>query len=323
MTRDSRKSSTIHEIARRAGVSIASVSRALNGKPGIGEALRERILKISRELEYRPSAAARALISGKAAVVGISLGRQEIELRPYYILLYQHLTLALHQHGRVPMFFAHDQFETLSDQAGSAILLGESPDDTRARILTEKGIPWVRVGSAGEGFSLAPDDRYGIELATRYLIDKGRRRLVFLGSELELPYCRHRLAGYQQVMQDAGLAERSISLPFTIESALDAYRELARHLKRYGLDFDGLVCETDELALGAVAALEDHGIVVPDQVAVTGFDDLPALAGSLTTVRQDIALLAREAVALLVEALAGEPPRHMMIPVELVPRETG
>ena len=95
----SAQTATIREIARRAEVSIASVSRALNGKPGISDALRDKILTISREVAYQPSAAARQLISGKAAVVGISLGRQDIELRPYYILLYQHLTVALHQQG--------------------------------------------------------------------------------------------------------------------------------------------------------------------------------------------------------------------------------
>ena len=98
------QAATIREIARRAEVSIASVSRALNGKPGLSEALRDKILAISREVAYQPSAAARQLISGKAAVVGISLGRQDIELRPYYILLYQHLTVALHQQGRLEAF---------------------------------------------------------------------------------------------------------------------------------------------------------------------------------------------------------------------------
>lgn len=121
----SAQTATIREIARRAEVSIASVSRALNGKPGISDALRDKILTISREVAYQPSAAARQLIRGKAAVVGISLGRQDIELRPYYILLYQHLTVALHQQGMVPIFFHHDQTHELPERAGAAILLGK------------------------------------------------------------------------------------------------------------------------------------------------------------------------------------------------------
>lgn len=327
MSRDPSRTATIREIARRAGVSIASVSRALNGKPGIGEALRERILAISREVEYRPSAAARQLISGKAAVVGISLGRQEIELRPYYILLYQHLTLCLHQQGMVPIFFAHDRTAELPEQAGAAILLGEFPGDPRPALLTAQGIPFVRVGQPGEGVSVAPDDRHGLYLVTRHLIEGGRRRLAFMGDELELPHRRHRLKGYQQALAEAGLSERPLSVPRHHDAALTGYRYLTRLLDGRPAGepppFDALVCETDELALGCLAALEDRGVAVPEAVAVTGFDDLPTLAARLTTVRQDIAGIAAMSVELLGEALAGRPPRHVSMPVELVVRETG
>ena len=84
----------------------------------------------------------------------------------------------------------------------------------------------------------------------------------------------------------------------------------------WGLEF------TDELALGCVAALEDRDIRVPEEVAVTGFDDLPTLATGLTTVRQDIAAIAAMSVELLSEALAGKAPRHVSLPVALVLRET-
>lgn len=327
MSREPSKSATIREIARRAGVSIASVSRALNGKPGLGDALRERILAISREIEYRPSAAARQLIRGKGAVVGISLGRQEIELRPYYILLYQHLTLALHEQGMVPIFFAHDQTVLLPERAGAAILLGEFPDDSRPAFLSARGVPFVRIGEPGEGFSVAPDDRHGLYLATRHLIEGGRRHIAFVGCELELPHRRHRLKGYQGALAEAGLPERPISVPHVHDDALTGYRHLTRLLSRLpedaALPFDALVCETDELALGCLAALEDHGIAVPGQVAVTGFDDLPVLAAGLTTVRQDIAAIAATSITLLGEALAGQPPRHASVAVALVVRQTG
>ncbi|QTF92206.1 LacI family DNA-binding transcriptional regulator [Halomonas sp. BM-2019] len=327
MSREPSKSATIREIARRAGVSIASVSRALNGKPGLSEALRDRILAISREIEYRPSAAARQLISGKAAVVGISLGRQEIELRPYYILLYQHLTLALHEQGMVPIFFAHDQTATLPEQAGAAILLGGFPDDTRAAWLIEQGVTAVRIGEAGEGFSVAPDDRHGLYLVTRHLIAQGRRHIAFLGGELAQPTPHPRLQGYRLALAEAGLTEQLMSLPHeAVAASLTSYRALRRRLAEAGgttLPFDALVCATDELALGCLAALEDHGIAVPEEVAVTGFDDLPVLASGLTTVRQDIAAIAATSVTLLGEALAGKPPRHVSVPVELVVRQSG
>ncbi|MFC3282236.1 LacI family DNA-binding transcriptional regulator [Litchfieldella rifensis] len=317
------KSATIHEIAKAAGVSIASVSRALNGKPGISEALREHILQISRDIHYQPSAAARALISGKNVVVGISLGRQDIELRPYYTLIYQHLTLALHRQGMVPVFFHHDETESLAHRAGSAILLCSAPDDERPAWLTRYGVPYVRIGERQEGsFSVAPDDQHGIYLAARHLIETGRRKIAYMGDDLEWPHNQHRLKGYLQALEEAGLPDHRISVPFNYDPGLTAYRHLGRLLRQGPPDFDGIVCDKDELALGCLAALEDHGIQVPDQVAVTGFDDLPTLAAQLTTVRQDIAQIASEAVVLLGEAVAGDPPRHVALPVSLIRRRT-
>ncbi|MBR9905587.1 MAG: LacI family transcriptional regulator [Gammaproteobacteria bacterium] len=323
-SKQSAQTATIREIARRAEVSIASVSRALNGKPGLSDALREKILSISQEVAYQPSAAARQLISGKTAVVGISLGRQDIELRPYYILLYQHLTVALHQQGMVPVFFNHQQTAELPERAGAAILLGEAPDDERPALLKAAAIPFVRIGDAGEGFS--PDDRQGLYEITHHLITQGRQRLAFMGGELEVPRPHSRLEGYRRALEEAGLAERLISLPHRLASdSLNSYRYLNRYLDEEGtqpLPFDALVCATDELALGCVAALEDRGIEVPVQVAVTGFDDLPTLATGLTTVRQNIAEIAATSMALLAEARAGEAPRHVSLPVALVLRET-
>ncbi|GGX92362.1 LacI family transcriptional regulator [Litchfieldella qijiaojingensis] len=300
-------------------MSIASVSRALNGKPGISDKLRQHILQISRDIHYQPSAAARALISGKNAVVGISLGRQDIELRPYYILLYQHLTLELHRKGMVPIFFAHDQTSTLPERAGSAILLSDFSGDERPEFLSARQIPFVRIGLPGEGFSVAPDDRHGIYLATRHLIEKGRRKIAYIGDELAGD--RHRLEGYQQALKEAELLERLISVPYNYDPALTAYRYLSRFLQQE-LALDGLVCENDELARGCLTALSDQAVRVPEQVAVTGFDDLPTLAAQLTTVRQDIGQIASEAVSLLGEAIAGASPRHVTLPVTLIPRQT-
>jgi LacI family transcriptional regulator len=103
--------------------------------------------------------------------------------------------------------------------------------------------------------------------------------------------------------------------------SLQGYRALAPPLKT-GATFDGLFCETDELALGALAALEDAGVAVPSDVALVGFDDLPDLAARLTTVRQDFPKLAEAAIKLLAEARRGTPPRNVLMPTELVRRTT-
>jgi len=319
------KSVTIHEIAKTAGVSIASVSRALNGKPGISEKLRARILQISQDISYQPSAAARQLIGGKNAVVGISMERHSFELRPYYNLLYRNLTLALHKQGMVPVSFSYDETEALQQQAGSAILLGKEPGDSRPQILTAQHIPYIRIDQPDPGWSIMTDGIDGIYQVTQYLIGRGRTRLAYIGDGIEVAADNpiHRIHGYHRALAEAGLQPaRLISAPFSHNPTLVAYRQIRRILQQAPLDFDALVCETDEEALGAIAAFEDHGIRVPEDVAVTGFDDLPQLAENLTTVHQDISELAVEAVKLLADAINGMAPRQVILPVRLVHRQS-
>jgi LacI family transcriptional regulator len=318
------KSVTIHEIAKAAGVSIASVSRALNGKPGISEKLRARILQISQDISYQPSAAARQLIGGKNAVVGISMERHSFELRPYYNLLYRNLTLALHKQGMVPVSFSYDETDALQQQAGSAILLGKEPGDSRPQILTAQQIPYIRIDQPDPGWSIMTDGVDGIYQISRYLIGKGHTRLAFIGDALGSKHDPlHRIHGYLRALAEADLQPaRQISVPFSHNPTLVAYRHMRQILQQGPLDFDALVCETDEEALGSIAAFEDHGIRVPEDVAVTGFDDLPQLADNLTTVHQDIPELAVEAVKLLADAINGVAPRQIMLPVRLVHRQS-
>jgi LacI family transcriptional regulator len=318
------KSVTIHEIAKAAGVSIASVSRALNGKPGISEKLRARILQISQDISYQPSAAARQLIGGKNAVVGISMERHSFELRPYYNLLYRNLTLALHKQGMVPVSFGYDETEALQQQAGSAILLGKEPGDSRPQILRAQHIPYIRIDQPDPGWSIMTDGMDGIYQITRYLISQGRTRLAYIGDGIEaVSNPLHRIHGYRRALAEADLQPaRLIGVPFSHNPTLVAYRHLRQILQQGPLDIDALVCETDEEALGSIAAFEDHGIRVPEDVAVTGFDDLPQLAENLTTVHQDIPELAIEAVKLLADAINGVAPRQVMLPVRLVHRQS-
>ncbi|MFC6671494.1 substrate-binding domain-containing protein [Marinobacterium aestuariivivens] len=132
-----------------------------------------------------------------------------------------------------------------------------------------------------------------------------------------------RVNGFRQALDEAGLRPaREIAVPFSYNPTLNAYRQMRRLLQEEALPFDALACETDEHALGSIAAFEDEGIQVPEQVAVTGFDDLPLLAENLTTVRQDIPQLAVEAVRLLGDAIAGTEPYQILMPVELVLRRT-
>ncbi|MBV1787679.1 LacI family transcriptional regulator [Marinobacterium sp. D7] len=328
----SEKSATIHEIAEAAGVSIASVSRALNGKPGISEKLRQHILKISEEINYRPSTAARQLIGGKNAVVAISMREHGFELRPYFTLLYMSLVVELSKQGKTPVYFSYSDSERIHQQAGSAILLGEEENEYRPEMLTRQGIPYIRIDQWDPGFSISTDGEDGIYQATRYLIEKGRKRIAFIGEEIEknaalpihpLPVPEHRIYGFRRALDEEGMKPAHvISIPFAYNATLTAYRTMREILKTRPLEFDALVCEADEQAIGCITAFEDEGIKVPEQVAITGFDDLPLLSKNLTTVHQDIPMVAAEAVNLLNDAIAGAAPRRVVLPVKLIVRDS-
>lgn len=329
----STKNATIHEIAEAAGVSIASVSRALNGKPGISEKLRQHILKISEDINYQPSTAARQLIGGKNAVVAISMREHGFELRPYFTLLYMSLVVELSKQGKTPVYFSYGDSEKIHQQAGSAILLGEEKGEYRPEMLARQGVPYIRIDQWDPRFSISADGVDGTYQATRYLIEKGRTRIAFMGEELDveaathadhdMPLPAHRVRGYLKALNEAGLEPaRLINIPFAYNSPLISYRQLRAELASRPLDFDALVCESDEQALGSISAFEDEGVKVPDQVSVTGFDDLPLLAKGLTTVRQDIPELAAEAVKLLNDAVSGAPSRSVVLPVTLIQRDS-
>ena len=130
-----------------------------------------------------------------------------------------------------------------------------------------------------------------------------------------------RVDAFVEAVAAAGNESTIIEAAAGATPSLQGYRALARLLKT-GTPFDGLFCETDELALGALAALEDAGVSIPGEVALVGFDDLPDLAQRLTTIRQDFPKLAEAAIKLLAEAKRGAAPRNVLMPTELVRRQT-
>ncbi|WP_148831708.1 LacI family DNA-binding transcriptional regulator [Marinomonas sp. IMCC 4694] len=321
--RMSNKSVTIHELASLAGVSIASVSRALNGKPGISEALRARIISLSEEINYKPNVMARQLISGKTPVVALCMPPSPYEFsdRPYFVHLYQALTLYLHRKGLVPVLFAYENIEDVFSQACSAILLGAAEDD-RPEIFDRQKFPCVTL-ETGVGASVVTDEANGMYKLTHYLFKKGRKNLLFLGENIDISTSQGRLRGYRKAVAELGLQENFDNVPSQISSSLSAYRQMMGHFQSSEpFPYDAVVCANDELAVGVIQAAEDAGYKVPEDISVTGFDDLPRFSNKITTIHQDIPKIAEAAVSLLSEQLDGLPPRVVEVMTRLVSRES-
>lgn len=311
---------TIALVAERSGYSVATVSRALHNDASVVPETREHVLRICREVGYQPSIAGRRLSWGNKAVVGLSLGAHDHATGRFVALMHQALSRQLGKSGWSVELIGPAQFNDDLD-IGGLILVGLAPNDPRPRSAVCRRIPTVAIGHDLAGFCVAADDDHGGALAAEHLIGLGRRRLAVLHREPEGGTRVMRVDAFIAAARAHGLEPLLIDAESNATPSLQGYRAMLPAL-RAGRAFDALFCETDELALGALAALEDNGVRVPDEVALVGFDDLPDLAGRLTTIHQDFPKLAEEAIKLLAEARRGEEPRSVLMPIELVRRQT-
>ncbi|GIW28847.1 MAG: LacI family transcriptional regulator [Meiothermus sp.] len=311
---------TIQDVARLAGVSTGTVSRVLNQRPGVHPETRTRVLEVVQRLGYVPMQAAREL-TGKGDTVGILLAPGVRRYIPYFVLLFEHLSEALWQAGlRLE--------ETSTDPAGlplkpakGYILLGAHDHDPRLEALAQARTPHVLVGVYPGAFWVAPDDEGGAYAATRHLLELGHREIAHLTGQPQHQAGRERLRGYRRALEAYQVPYRPELVLDGDFSTLTAYR-VVRKAWEGGLRFSALFAASDEMAVGAQAALEDVGQRVPQDVSLVGYDDLPEVGEQLTTVRQEIAEIARTTARLLKEALAGVPPYGVRVPVRLVVRGT-
>jgi LacI family transcriptional regulator len=311
---------TIADVAAKAGVSTATVSRALKGDPSVKEKTRAHVAAIADKLGFTPSAGGRLLSQGETAVVGLSLGCRDYETSRYVSLMHQNLSRQLSGQGWSLRLVLADEFEEMADRLGSFVLIGVSQDDPRIALCQQRNVPFVAIGASSlDVFWVAPDDRGGAEVAIECLAPYAGKALHIL---------HHQSAPLNERLQSAFAHASALGLkvvPIAVApgpmAGLAGYRALSAFLKVEARPH-AIFAETDELALGAIAAFEDHGISPGRDVRVIGFDDLPHIAEGLTTLRQDFANIAKTALELLSEARNQQAARSVRIPVSLVRRKT-
>lgn len=328
---------TITDLARLAGVSPGTVSRALAGKSLVNTRTREKIEALAREHGFRPNQMASGLRRQKTGVIGvvIPLGhdtRQQIS-DSFFMTLLGYLADELTTHGYDLMLrrvVPGDDADWLDRFIGSGmidgvIVIGQSDQFDRIEDVAEGYRAMVVWGNHQEGQRhcvVGTDNRLGGRLAADRLVAAGAKRLAFLGDTGPMEFAA-RFAGAQDVAARMGLPA---VLPLPTHLSPDrASEEIAAHLARHGRDIDGIFAATDALAALCLTELRRCGLDVPGDVRVAGFDDLPIARQTmptLTTVRQDIAAGAHGLVDLLLRRLAGEATESLVLPPELVVRET-
>ncbi|MBX3145109.1 MAG: LacI family DNA-binding transcriptional regulator [Trueperaceae bacterium] len=310
---------TIHDVARLAGVSVGTVSRALNDRYGVNSGTRKEVLEAAKTLGYQPDPTARELSNRQPVTVGLSVAHGHKRLIPFFVLYLGHLLDAMADSGLRVRDVPTGEDGLPAESADAYVLLGAHSGDPRLEYLRAERIPHVLVGHFDGVSSIAADDVSGGRIAGEHLLALGHEHIVHLTGDLDSQSFSDRLAGLDQALREAGAPPPELVVCHEL-TALGAYRAL---ISRLATDPPSAVfAATDELASGCVAAAEDLGLRVPEDLSVIGFDDMPEVGETLTTIRQDINELARQTVTLLLEGLRGELSRNVRLQVELVDRGT-
>ncbi|WP_405147218.1 LacI family transcriptional regulator [Sphaerisporangium sp. NBC_01403] len=340
---------TIYEVARRAGVSIATVSRALRGTGPVAGATRERVMRAVEELRFTPSRAGVSLAEGRHAANGIVFPNLS---GPYFaevLIGYEEVTselgrsvVILSTKGREPSAEARepvrgetgpvaqwrdairDLVRELAGRVDGLVVFGNTVPGDVIDELVALGLPLVLISHAERpgAVTLRSENLSSARALARHLLGHGYWRFAFLGA----PYATgddvdQRWQGVREVLGDA--VEPVLTAEYTVESGYEAALRLLGGAERP----DAVICSDDEVALGAILAAEELGLSVPHDVAVTGWDDIMAARHArpaLTTVRQpmrELGALAARALDRLI-AGAGSEDSHRTLATELVIRHS-
>ncbi len=335
---------TIRQLAHLSGVSVGTVSRALNGYADVNPATRERIVRLARELDYTPAAAARSLVTQRSHVIGVFLDTGEGHPDLQHPFFHEVLVGVKHEIGAR----GYDLLLFASERPGNGyggdhsylrrarhhsvegvVLMGVDAEDPEVRRLARSGLPCVGVDLTLDGPAtchVMSDNVSGSQIAVLYLHALGHRRIATITGLVETRPGADRLRGYREALRTLGLGYRDEYVAygdFYVESGQQAMAALL------GLEEPptAVACASDLMALGAIRAVAEAGLSVPRDVSIVGFDDIQ-LAGHvqppLTTLRQDKARLGVEAGRALTRLIAsdGDVPEAVTLPVDLVKRES-
>lgn len=325
------------DIARLAGVSTATVSRALNQSPLVNDETRNRIAELARSLNYSINIGAKNLRLGQnrtvAVVVPYDSTSQQHLSDPFFLSMLGSLADALTEQG-FDMLLSRVDAERLdtaaqlydSGRAIGVILIGQWRHHDQLNELASRRVPIVVWGAQLPQqlyCTIGSDNVVGGFLATEHLLALGRRKIVFFG-DTNLPEVAQRFEGYRDALAKHKVAfDPALCVPvtFVAESAQHAVQDLCRR----DVAFDGIFACSDLLAMTTINTLREQHLRVPQDVAVVGYDDIELATyfhPPLTTVRQPIQIAGRALVDALLAQIKGDRVNPQLLPTQLIVRGT-
>ena len=320
------KRATIAEIAARAGVSIGAVSYALNGRPGVSEQTRKRILEIADELGWRPSLAARSLSGARAHSVGLIIARtaDTLGVEPFFMRFIAGLERELSEQRVALLLQVVEDHEAAIEAMRLAwaerridgiVVTDLWTEDSRIPVLTELRIPAVLAGPPRSDAAAArlgtvwKDDAAAVEASVDYLVALGHRTIARVAGLPALEHTQLRIAAFREAMARQGLPEPPIiETDYSAEEGAQATRTLLSRRDRP----TAILYDNDVMAVAALNVAQEMGISVPGELSIAAGDDSQLcvlVRPGLTALSWDIQAFGRNTARVLMEMVDGGPPR--------------
>lgn len=333
---------TSFDIAYRAGVSQATVSRALRDSPLVSEETRRKIKAIAKEINYKVDKHASSLRRQRAQTLAVLLFEDPTSddslINPFFMSMLASITRACARAGYDLLI----SFQQLSDdwhadyqdshKADGLVLLGYGDylaSESKLAKLAEQGTHFVRWGPSvpGQaGLTVGCDNVAGGRALTEHLLKLGRRKIAFIGdASLHCPEFLDRHRGYVAALADARIKPSPKLQVHAADSTEQVGHDAMVTLLDRKAPFDAVFAASDLIAIGAMRALKERGLRVPEDVAVVGFDDIPMASFAnppLTTVLQDTRLAGERLVETLIQSIERKPAHSVMLPARLIVRRS-
>jgi LacI family transcriptional regulator len=327
---------TLEDIARLSNVSRSTVSRVINADVNVKEETRQKVLQVIQEINFQPNLAARSLAAGRTNIIGLVIpaGVSALFVDPYFPQFIQGVSTACNAHAfSVMLWLAEPEYErrTISQILHNGLVDGvvvssTLMNDPISNSLYESQMPFIQVGrhpTLDVNYVDVDNPRASRE-ATAHLLRLGRKSVATITGPLDQVAGFDRLQGYTLAFQDRQLPYRSELVAEGDFTELGGYTAMLRLIP---LKPDGVFIASDMMAVGAIRAIREANLRIPEDVAIIGFDDIPTASKMdppLTTVRQPVHSLGALAVETLINIIAhpGAETRHILIDTELVIRSS-